>query len=68
MEAEKSLSVAEFCALEGISKGGYYAMKRRNQAPAETHIGRRRVISAQSHREWRERSTPKRSTEAEATA
>jgi hypothetical protein len=54
---EPSISVSEFCEIEGISRTAYYAMKKRGEGPDETHVGNRRTISPESHRRWRKRRT-----------
>jgi hypothetical protein len=50
------LTIAEFCALEGISYPTYYNLRRRGLAPEETSVdGTWFVrISAEARRKWRE--------------
>ncbi|MFT4063194.1 hypothetical protein [Paraburkholderia sp.] len=67
MENQDAFTVAEFCAAVRISKVTYYALKKRGEGPDEMHIGRRRVITAESKHKWETRMT-KRAAEAEAAA
>ena len=54
---EPSLSIDQFCVVEGISRSGFYQMLQRGEAPDLTHIGKRRTISPESHRRWRRKRT-----------
>jgi hypothetical protein len=57
VEIDRSLTIAEFCALERISKAAYYGLRGRGLGPEEfrppgTSIVR---ITAQARREWHAR-------------
>jgi hypothetical protein len=52
VEIDRSLTIAEFCALERISKAAYYGLRGRGLRPPGTSIVR---ITAQARREWHAR-------------
>ena len=54
---ERSLSVDEFCEVEGISRSNYYGMKKRGEGPDETHAGARRLITPEARKRWHRRRT-----------
>ena len=73
---EPPKSIAAFCKSEGMSRGFFYALKRKGLAPQLTEIivpgepginrgrGLRLVrISAESHRSWREKIAQTRASE-----
>jgi hypothetical protein len=53
------LTIAQFCARNGICKASYYELKRRDQAPAEMRVLSRVKITLAAEAAWREaRQTP----------
>jgi hypothetical protein len=55
MITDQSYTIAEFCALEQISRGGLYLLWGRGEGPAFYHIGKSVRISREAHAEWRRR-------------
>ena len=53
--SDPSLTIAEFCALEKISRGGLYKIWARGEGPAVYRIGKSVRISQQARAEWRRR-------------
>ena len=52
--AEKlAYSITEFCALHGISRGHYYALRKAGLGPNEMDAVGRRLISRESAAAWR---------------
>jgi hypothetical protein len=53
---EPAISISKFCEIENISRTTYYALKKRGEGPDETRAGqKRRTITPEAHRAWRER-------------
>lgn len=52
-ESSSAFSIAQFCQMHGISKSYYYLLRQRGEAPRETRLGRRRLISAEAAAAWR---------------
>ena len=55
-----AVSIREFCAAHGISRGQYYRLKAQGHAPRETRFGvggKIVLITQESAREWRKRHT-----------
>jgi hypothetical protein len=50
-----ALSIDEFCAANGISRGLYYALMARGLGPGIIKIGRRTLISVDAASAWRDR-------------
>jgi hypothetical protein len=48
-------SVSEFCKDNDISRGHFYNLLRRGQAPVRFKAGRRTLISAEAAAAWRRR-------------
>jgi hypothetical protein len=54
MAIESSLTIAEFCAAEKISRGLYYKLKKQGRGPREMELGPgAKRISFEAHQEWR---------------
>lgn len=51
--SKSSLSVAEFCFQENISRSMFYKILKLGLGPRIMKIGRRTLITAESAREWR---------------
>jgi len=49
----KSLSIDEFCRLEGICRSQFYVLQRNGEAPETYTIGKLVRISPAAHAEWR---------------
>jgi hypothetical protein len=47
-----SMSIDEFCALEGISRPAYFAMRAKGQGPDEMHHGNTIRISSPARDAW----------------
>jgi predicted DNA-binding transcriptional regulator AlpA len=55
---EPSMTIAEFCAHEGISRSTYYNLRKKGRAPAETRYDGRLIrITPSSHAEFRRKNT-----------
>jgi hypothetical protein len=57
---DASLTVAEFCAAEKISRSMLYQLWAEGKGPRTFFVGTKRLISAEARQEWR------RALEAEA--
>jgi hypothetical protein len=68
IDDDRSRTVREFCAIENLSVASYYKMKKQGLAPDELRVPGLSIvrITAQAHREWRERMTALRQEEAAA--
>jgi hypothetical protein len=49
----EAMSVSDFCAAHGISRGTFYNLKLRGMAPRTMLVGRRRLVSASAAAAWR---------------
>lgn len=49
----QGFSIQQFCEDHGISRALYYKMLRDGKAPIAMHLGKRRIISAESAAAWR---------------
>jgi predicted DNA-binding transcriptional regulator AlpA len=61
------MSIREFCAAHGFSRGQYYRLKAQGHAPRETRFGaggKIVLITEESAREWRKRHTEAASSAA----
>ena len=52
---EPVLTIAEFCAMQKISRSHYHKEKRAGRGPREIHSGHRILITASAVRDWRQR-------------
>jgi excisionase family DNA binding protein len=50
----KSLSIEEFCDLEGISRSFFYKMEKQGVAPRSYYLGRNRRISYEDRLAWQQ--------------
>jgi excisionase family DNA binding protein len=48
----KAISIAEFCRRTGVSRGTWYNMKERGEAPRHFTIGTRVLIPEESLKVW----------------
>lgn len=48
-------SIAEFCALYGISRPFFYTLAKRGQAPEVMKLGTRTIISVDAATRWQEK-------------
>jgi hypothetical protein len=72
--AEPALSISAFCQAEGMSRSTYYKLRRRGLGPEVTEVvlpaapGEKGLmlvrISADAHRQWREKIAQMRASEA----
>jgi predicted DNA-binding transcriptional regulator AlpA len=53
----EALSIAEFCAANGISQTTFFKMRREGTAPRVMKLGTRVLISQDAARAWREALT-----------
>jgi predicted DNA-binding transcriptional regulator AlpA len=53
----KAFSIAEFCALHGISRATFYNLKKAGKAPREMEVLGRRLISDEAAAQWRQQMT-----------
>jgi hypothetical protein len=51
--AKLAYSIAEFCALHGISRAHYYKLKALGLGPVEMDCGGRKLISVEAAADWR---------------
>lgn len=47
-----TMSIPEWCESYGFSRGYYYILKRRSEAPQTIRIGRHVRITEQANRDW----------------
>lgn len=60
MDMDKlSLSIPEFCERHSISRGMFYKLAERGEAPVTMKIGRRILISVEAAQDWRRRMEEK---------
>ena len=52
-----ALTIPEFCRSHGISQAFYYELQKDGRGPRTMHVGRRRLISVEEARRWREQRT-----------
>jgi hypothetical protein len=52
-----SATIAEFCAIEKISRAKYYELKGKGLAPDETRVDGIIRITPESHARWRRKHT-----------
>ena len=50
-----ALSVEKFCEMHSISRSLFYKAMKEGWAPRTMVVGRRRLISAEAAKEWREK-------------
>jgi predicted DNA-binding transcriptional regulator AlpA len=58
-----SMTIQKWCASHGFSRGFFYILKKRNEAPATIKVGRAVRITERANREWlaeREASSDRR--------
>ena len=51
----KAYSISRFCENHNISRGMFYLLTERNEAPKTMRVGRRVLISDEAATEWRKR-------------
>jgi predicted DNA-binding transcriptional regulator AlpA len=49
-----ALTIPEFCQAHGISEAFYYELQKRGKGPLTMAVGRRRLISLEDAKRWRE--------------
>ena len=54
-----AFSIKEFCFQHDISRSKFYDLLRNGLAPKLIKLGKRRLISVEAAKEWREMSTEK---------
>lgn len=47
-----SFKISEFCTRNGISRGKYYTMKKKDKGPREMDVDGMPRISAEAERKW----------------
>jgi hypothetical protein len=52
-----ALTIPEFCVTHGISEAFFYKLQRDGLGPRVMAVGRRRLISIEAAKEWREERT-----------
>lgn len=55
--AKLALTIAEFCATHNISLPFYYELQKQGRGPRAMVVGRRRLISLEEAKRWREERT-----------
>ena len=50
--AREALSIDEFCAAYNLSRGFFYKLKQRGEAPRIMHLGGRQLISREAAADW----------------
>jgi hypothetical protein len=53
-ESKLALSISEFCATHNISEAFYFELQKLGRGPRTMSVGRRRLISLEEARRWRE--------------
>jgi hypothetical protein len=48
-------SIAEFCRAHRLSRAFFYILQKRGEGPTVMKVGKRRLVSEESARNWRER-------------
>jgi hypothetical protein len=48
-------SIAEFCRAHRLSRAFFYILQKRGEGPTVMKVGKRRLVSEESARDWRER-------------
>jgi hypothetical protein len=62
-------SIPQFCAAHSISRGQFYALRKKGMGPAETKLIGRIVITRESAAAWRRRhTTPARARQVREAA
>ena len=54
-----ALTIPEFCSSHNISEAFYYELQKHGKGPRTMHVGRRRLISVEEARRWRDARTAK---------
>jgi hypothetical protein len=49
-----ALSIAEFCAANGIGQTTFFKLRKQGKAPRMMQVGSRVLISAEAAKDWRE--------------
>jgi predicted DNA-binding transcriptional regulator AlpA len=52
-----ALTIPEFCKTHGISEAFYYQLQKEGRGPRAMVVGRRRLISIEEAKRWREERT-----------
>jgi hypothetical protein len=47
-------SIAEFCRAHRLSRAFFYILLKRGEAPAVMKVGKRRLVSENAAKDWRE--------------
>ena len=48
-------SIAEFCLAHRLSRAFFYVLQKRGEGPAVMKVGKRRLVSEDAAKNWRER-------------
>jgi hypothetical protein len=64
MDDQRAFSLTEFCRVENFSKSFFYALRKRNLAPAISDIGGLLRITPQARQAWHERMAALAKSEA----
>jgi predicted DNA-binding transcriptional regulator AlpA len=48
-------SIDQFCNIHSISRAEFYLLLKKGLAPTTMRVGRRRLVSIESAKEWRQR-------------
>jgi hypothetical protein len=52
-----ALTIPQFCKSHNISEAFYYELQKQGRGPRTMRVGRRRLISLEAAKEWREQNT-----------
>ena len=52
-----AFTIPQFCVAHGISEAFYYQLQKDGKGPATMRVGRRRLISIEAAKAWREEKT-----------
>jgi predicted DNA-binding transcriptional regulator AlpA len=52
-----ALTIPEFCITHGISEAFFYKLQKEGKGPRTMSVGRRRLISIEAAKQWREECT-----------
>ncbi|MGB9043803.1 MAG: transcriptional regulator [Pseudolabrys sp.] len=56
MAGVSSFTINDFCARNGLSRGKFYALRRKGLGPREMDVDGMTRISAEAERDWKEAS------------
>lgn len=52
-----ALTIPEFCITHGISEAFFYKLQKEGKGPRTMSVGRRRLVSIEEAKRWREERT-----------